>query len=156
MDWLILILVVALLTGGAWWFDKARMAKGDTVSVIYTLSLLSVPETVAEANGGWETLMPTGAAVTNERGSRSLGTIERFAVRESLVATVADGEAVFIEQNGHVDLYVRVRAKALYREDDCYRVGDLPILCGTVGDFRIGSYLARGCRIVRMESVVEP
>ena len=98
--------------------------------------------------------MPVGASVTNEKGSRMLGTVEAVTVLPTLVPTVSEGEAVFVQQSRCVDLYVRVRADALYREGDCYRVGDLPILCGTAGDFRIGAYCARGCRIVRVEGVV--
>ena len=154
-DWVILCLAAALLTGGVARVVLAKDRRGDAVPIVYTLLLSGASDDVANANGGWELLMPTGAAVTNQRGSLALGEVESIHVRPTLVPSVAEGEPLFLERAGCFDLYVRVRASALYRADDCYRVGDLPILCGTVGDFRIGRYLAVGCRIVRVERAVD-
>ena len=155
IDWLIMAFVMLLLLGGVWLVLRMRTSKGESIPVVFTLLLSDVSDDVAMVNGGWESLMPIGAEVTNERGSLLLGRVESLSFRPSLMPSVADGEGVLIERNGRVDLYVSVRADAVYREDDCYRVGDLPILCGTAGDWRIGSYLARKGLIVRLERVEE-
>ena len=154
-DWLILCLLVAVILSGAWWIGRARRRADEAILVAYTIALEAVSEEIAQANGGWMQLMPVGGAVTNERGSLALGEVAEVYSRPSLVPSVIDGEAVFLERQGIAELFIKVRALALLDEEDCYRVGDLPILCGTVGDFRIGAYLARTCRIVRVERVVD-
>ena len=151
IDWCLLFLVLLLVVGGAFRMMQASARDGEETTVLYTLCLIDASETIAKENGGWEALMPLGAAVTTERGSLMLGSVEAVFIRPTLVPTVTDGAVTFLEKEGYTDLYVTVRAKARYRAEDCCRVGDLPILCGNTGDYRIGGYLARGCRIVRVE-----
>jgi hypothetical protein len=153
IDWLLLSLALGVLLGSVLLALRARRQKNEERPILYTLSLWSVSNDPAEENGGWNALMPTGAAVTNERGSIALGWVEQVSVQPSLVPSVENGKVVFIEQSERADLYVTVRAYAAYRAGDCHRVADLPILCGNTGDFRIGAYLAKGCRIVRLEEV---
>ena len=156
IDWLILLLLVALAIGGVWWFSRVQSPDNSSVAIVYTLAVYAVKSDAVIGNGGFDGLMPRGATVTNEKGSQILGEIESFVARPTLVPSVKEGEAVFLEEDGRVDLYVRVRADATYSEGDCFRVGDLPVFCGALGDFRIGAYAASGCRIVRIEREVMP
>lgn len=150
VDWLILSLLLAALLLGVLWVSR-RDAASETVPIVYTLSVLSVSSDVADENGGWETLIPNGAVVTNERGSRVLGWVDSVTVRPSAVLSVRGGSPVTVLREDRDDLYVRIRADAIYGKGDCYRVGDIPILCGVDGDFRIGGFSAHACRIVRVE-----
>ena len=90
VDWLILSLLLAALLLGVLWVSR-RDAASETVPIVYTLSVLSVSSDVADENGGWETLIPNGAVVTNERGSRVLGWVDGVTVRPSAVLSVREG-----------------------------------------------------------------
>ena len=121
----------------------------------YTVLAEGVPTDVADANGGWEELIPRGSSVTSSTGTAQLGRVEGVRVRPAVTPSVRDGRVVMVETPDRVDLYVSVRATATVRAGDGIRVSDLRIAATAKGDFRLGAYLASGARILSVE-VAEP
>ena len=145
VDWLILL---ALLLGGvavAWRIRHSVRTAEATQPIVYTLAFS------AESELPWESLMTVGATLTTAHGTATLGEIASVEERPLQAPLVRDGRVVFAKIPDRVQLVVTVKANAVVRDGDGIRVGDIRIAADGVGDFRIGSYLAEGARVLSVQ-----
>ncbi len=148
VDWLILF---ALLLGGVAVALRVRHSLRSaeaTQPIVYTLAFS------ADAELSWESLVTVGATVTTANGTATLGEIAAVEERTLRTPLVRDGRVVFVEIPDRMQLVVTVKANAVVREGDGLRVGDIRIAADGVGDFRIGSYLAEGARVLSVQKEV--
>lgn len=148
VDWLILF---ALLLGGVAVALRVRHSVRSaeaTQPIVYTLAFS------ADAELSWESLVTVGATVTTANGTATLGEIAAVEERPLRTPLVRDGRVVFVEIPDRMQLVVTVKANAVVREGDGLRVGDIRIAADGVGDFRIGSYLAEGARVLSVQKEV--
>lgn len=150
VDWLILALILLVILTAAHYVMQRRRAVVPTVSVSYTV-LLSGVDVSFVSDGDWTELIPIGSAVTSQNGTAHLGNVTSVSQRTHLQATVRDGGVVFAEMPALADLTVTVRAEATEKEGDGLRVSDIRIAAGETGDFRLGSFLASGAKVISVE-----
>lgn len=146
VDWLILAAALAVLAGGVLWVRTEKIAARATVPIVYTLMISGESADFGEGEGGWERLIPVGAAVFSSNGVISLGRVSALRVWVHERATVKNGRIVWEEDPERVDLYVTVRADALV--GDGLRVSDVRIAACDVGDYYLGGFYARGAKVV--------
>ena len=154
-DWMILLLVLCIAFGVGYLMLEGRASAGITETIVYTLCIPAPDPAVAEASGGWDRLIPIDSAVTSSNGAIALGRVTALRIEPHTVVAVQNQTIVFPVAEGRVDLYVQISADAIFREGDGLRVGDVRIAAADTGDFRLGGYLARGARVVSVESEVK-
>lgn len=150
IDWLLLAVLAAGILLGVYLIRQRGQAAEPTVEILYTVRLSSVDAAQTE-NGDFSTLIPSGASVTNETGTVSLGKVTEVRVRPHRTAAVRDGKVVMADVPDRVDLFISVRAWATAKTGDGLRVGDIRIAAGRAGDFRIGSFYAGGAEVVAVQ-----
>lgn len=149
VDWLILAAVLAAIAGGIFLLRERRAAATENIPITYTLLIAGESATFGEQTGGWETLIPEGAAVSSSNGAIALGRVAEVRVQPHEYA-VARGRTIAWEKDpDRVDLYVTVRANALLREG--LRVSDVRITATDTGDYYLGGFYARGARVISVE-----
>ena len=152
VDWLILAAALAVLVGGILWVRARKRAESATVPIAYTLMISGEAAIFGEGDGGWERLIPVGAAVSSSNGAIPLGRVSDLRVRPHERAVVKGGKIVWEKDTERVDLYVTVRADAL--TGDGLRVSDVRIAANDTGDYYLGGFYAHGARVVSVKREV--
>lgn len=148
VDWLIVLLVLAVCVFGGYYLYRRYRAVAPTVKIQYTVCVLGVDSRLADANGGWEGLIPMGASVTSANGTAILGEILDVSVRPHSVASILKDDVVFVEHPSKCDLFVTVQGEGVVKEGDGIRIHDIRIAAGDTGDYRLGDYCAVGATVV--------
>ena len=142
VDWVLLFLLTgAILLGGFFVYGRRR-AVAPTATVLYILRVSDLPVEAAADAGGFSELIPIGSSVQNSAATATLGRVASLSVRPHVQFTEKDGESLFFQSPDRVDLYVTVRAQALEKAGDGYRVSDIRIAAGDSGDYHIGGFFS--------------
>ena len=152
VDWILLLLAVFLVFSAGAYLARQRRTVQATRKIHYTICISGVNTKFGEANGTWETLLPNGARVTSGNGTATLGRVKGIAVHPSVVASVEEGEFVWIEASDAVDLFVEIVGDGVVKYGDGIRMQDVRIAAGSTGDFRIGGYYAQKATVIFVES----
>lgn len=152
VDWLLLFLALFLACSAGAYFFRQRRAARPTQAVRYTIWVPNANTGTAQMNGTWEDLIPVGAKVTSQNGTATLGRVEKIEVRPSVVASVFEGELVWIESPDTVDLRIDVVGEGVANYGDGIRIQDVRIAAGGTGSFRIGKYYAQKVTVIFVET----
>ena len=155
-DWCILgILAVGILLG-VWYVGFARQKAEPQMTVRYTVCIPSVKDDyLIDGDGNLTEHLKVGSAVYSENGTSPLGRVIEVELRAHLVAGVHDGEVVFAETPGVLDVYVTVEGQGSEKEGDGIRISDIRIAANLSGAFRFGGYYASYAEIRTVERVTE-
>lgn len=134
VDWIILLLVAALLfsVSAFWYWRSARESeKGE---VVYTISARGV-------SGEWMrdgAFVSVGDSVYSENGTAHLGRVTEVDAVPHVMAGALEGRVIFFEREGVFDLHISVRAQATFSEENGVRVSGVRIAAGESGTYRVG------------------
>ena len=148
VDWLILLLIAALMFFGLRYIKRRRSQAAPTVTVSYVLCLSAVDTAYVGDGNGFEELISVGSKVTSANGTAPLGEVSQVWTEQHTVPAVQKGKVVFVEVPNRVDLYVKVRGNAVAKTGDGLRISDIRIAAGGVGDYRIGGFTANAATVV--------
>lgn len=155
LDWLLLVLFIGAIIGGAWyWLARSRAAE-PTQKIEYVLKISGIREQYAEENGGWDALIPRDTQVTTANGTAVLGSVTAVDSRAHVEAGVRDGNLTFVVCEGMCDLYVTVYGLGINRTGDGICISDVRIAAGGSGDFRIGALYASNAAIISVRRLEE-
>ena len=144
-DLLLLVLFLLAVAVGVW-FLSVRSERGEPREIRYLLSAEISEVTVkSESLPG---LLPIGTCVTNGKGTSVLGEVVEIRINPLQMATVREGEVVFLSHPQKYELRITVRAAASFLQGDGYRIADLRIAAGGRGAFRAGTLLLPDARIL--------
>ena len=150
LDWLLLggaLLALAVTVGYAWYTEREAP---PNIEIECVFLIDGVERQWLEQYG-----MPTerGDGVRSENGTILLGKVISVEERSHLRLTVSEGELIWEEHPYLTDLAVTVRMTVTDVEGDGLRAGDLRMAAGRFGNYRFGSYLAKG-EMIGMREVV--
>ena len=146
VDWMLILLSLALICFGAWFLLRRYRAATPTVEIRYLICVKGVD--VDDGTGAWERLIPIGARITSSNGTAELGRVTAIALQPHLVASAKNGKVVFLDHPQKTDLLITVNARATDGGADGIRVRDIRVAAGEVWDLRVGDYYATGADLV--------
>ena len=154
-DWLLLVLAVAILTGGGLFLYQKRRAAVPHVEILYTVQVSGVDLRVFESGDLME-LIPLGSTVYSENGTAELGRVESREVIPFSEPHATDKGIRWIEVPDRATLVVTVVGTAAERDGDGLRIRDIRIAAGMRGSFRLGGFLGENARILSVERRSQP
>lgn len=144
LDWLILtILVAAIALFGFFLLHRQQTAK-PSVGIECVLRLPASEE---------ETVVQIGDVVRNENGTLRFGEVIAVSEQPYKKFYLQNERLVYGTVQDMIEIEITVRMTAT-RGDD-YRVGDIRVSAGEVGNYRIGSSFVAGVTVVSMREVQE-
>ena len=133
---IVLILLAGLVVFG-WYAVRARREIILNTDVSYTLCMRGVLKERMESG----IPIHVGGRVTSSNGTTALGAVEEVTLTPHRRFGVGENGAVLVEDPFRMDINVRIRASGRLNSGDGFRVSDVRVAVGMLGDFRIDGYL---------------
>ena len=144
LDWLILTLLFAALALFGFFLLRRQQTANPSVGIECILRL------PASEN---ETVVQIGDAVRNENGTVRFGEVIAVSEQPYKKFYLKNERLVYGTVEGMTETEVTVRMTATRGID--YRVGDIRVSAGEVGNYRIGNSFVTGVTILSLEEVTE-
>ena len=142
LDWVILtVLAAALALFGFLFWRRERSAPPEVPIVcVLRLQATETPPSIS-----------VGDPVRNENGTVRFGEVAAVSAHPYRTFFLRNGAFVYGRVDGLTETEITVRMNAVRGID--YRVGDIRICAGEVGNYRIGSSFAAGALTVAVKEV---
>lgn len=144
LDWLILTILAAALALFGFFLLRRQERANPSVGIACVLRL------PASEN---ETSVQIGDIVRNENGTVRFGEVVAVSERPYKKFYLQNEKLVYGTVQGMTETELTVRMTATRGID--YRVGDIRVSAGEVGNYRIGSSFVTGVAVVSLEEVAE-
>ncbi|MBQ3640115.1 MAG: hypothetical protein II955_06320 [Clostridia bacterium] len=143
LDWVILTVLAAALALFGFLFWYRERSAPPTVPIVCVLRLQASETTPS---------IVVGDAVRNENGTVRFGDVVSVSVRPYRAFYLQNGAFVYGAADGLTETEIMVRMNAVRGVD--YRVGDIRVCAGEIGNYRIGSSFAAGVLTVAVKEAV--
>ncbi len=150
-DWILILLVIALLVSLGIYVMRRKNRSGEVVEVRCLMRVSGVENSLLELHNN--ELIKPGMPVMNANGTVVLGTVETVMVRPHEGSVLRDGVPAWEAINGKSDLEITVKMEGVRREGDGIRVKDIRMAACGIGSFRFGGYYADRAGILSVEVI---
>lgn len=145
VDVLLLALIAGLVVGGIFGYRAVRDIYApvwEVRDVVFGVKLENIPPEMLEYGSGGKYVIMNKPIWSSE------------ATDADMLGSITDVHTVTVstEDSYTVTLYLKVEAKAYYREGKGYRMGETMLLAGTTGTYRMEGLVAEGMIIFMHEA----